>query len=193
MSSRLAKARPLSQALGYPPFLHMTVVTDQHFFNQLIQSHYQDLYRFAFSLVKNADDAADLVQTTFTIWAQKGHQLQDMSKAKSWLFTTLHREFIDLYRKLQRAPQALEATEVEQLPSADQLPEIAHDARIALQALDALDPLYADPLRLFYLSDLNYREIAEALHVPIGTIMSRLSRGKAHIRELLIATPVPVL
>jgi RNA polymerase sigma factor (sigma-70 family) len=168
----------------------MSAATDQHFFQHLVQSHYQDLYRYAFSLVKNPDDASDLVQATFTIWAQKGHQLQDLSKAKSWLFTTLHREFLNLYRKAQKAPQSLTDpdTQLANLVSPITSPETALDAKTVLQALEELDETFRTPLQLFYLSDLNYREIAEVLKVPLGTIMSRLARGKIHLRERLIAS-----
>ncbi|MFP6879595.1 MAG: sigma factor, partial [Roseibacillus sp.] len=63
-------------------------------FEELVDAHFQPLYRFAFSLAKDPDRAADLVQQTFVIWAQKGHQLKDRSKAKTWLFTTLYREHL---------------------------------------------------------------------------------------------------
>ena len=58
-------------------------------FAELVDAHYQGLFRFAVSLTRDADRAADLVQETFCIWAEKGSQLKDRSKAKTWLFTTL--------------------------------------------------------------------------------------------------------
>ena len=64
-------------------------------FEQIVSQHYEPLYRFAFSLTRSEADACDLTQQTFYIWATKGHQLQDRSKVKSWLFTTLHREFLN--------------------------------------------------------------------------------------------------
>ena len=63
-------------------------------FDNLVDLHYAGLYRFALSLARDENHAADLTQQTFYIWAAKGHQLQDRSKAKSWLYTTLHREFL---------------------------------------------------------------------------------------------------
>ena len=60
-------------------------------FEQLVDAHYTALYRFAFSLAKNEMDAADLTQQTFYIWAEKGHELRDAAKAKTWLFTTIYR------------------------------------------------------------------------------------------------------
>src|SRR6478736_902677 len=63
-------------------------------FQALVDAYYAPLYRFAMSLTRSESDAADLVQDAFVLWATKGHQLQDASKAKTWLFTTLHREFL---------------------------------------------------------------------------------------------------
>jgi RNA polymerase sigma factor (sigma-70 family) len=167
----------------------MPAATDQHFFHHLVKSHYQDLYRYAFSLAKKPEDAADLVQATFTIWAEKGHQLQDVSKAKSWLFTTLHREFLSLYRKAQQSfSAAADPTyELEKLISPGPSVETRLDAKTVLEALSSLDETFRTPLQLFYITDLNYREIAEVLQVPLGTIMSRLARGKIHLRERLLA------
>jgi RNA polymerase sigma-70 factor (ECF subfamily) len=58
--------------------------------------YYEPLYQFAFSLARDEADACDLTQQTFCIWAAKGHQLRDASKVKTWLFTTLHREFLGI-------------------------------------------------------------------------------------------------
>ena len=63
-------------------------------FEDLVACHYGPLYQFAFSLTRDEADACDLTQQTFCIWAAKGHQLRDVSKVKTWLFTTLHREFL---------------------------------------------------------------------------------------------------
>lgn len=165
----------------------MSEAIDPHFFQHLVQTYYQDLYRFAFSLAKRPEDASDLVQQVFTTWAQKGHQLLDRTKAKSWLFTTLHREFLHRHRRAQRGPQLLTSEEanLEEMAGFEPNMERAIDGNSALRVLRTLEDPFGEPMRLFYLSDMNYREIAEALGVPIGTIMSRLSRGKALLREKL--------
>ena len=72
-------------------------------FTQLVDAHYAALYRFALSLAKRPADAGDLVQQTFFIWATKGHGLREAAKAKSWLFTTLYREFLHGRRREARA------------------------------------------------------------------------------------------
>jgi RNA polymerase sigma-70 factor (ECF subfamily) len=173
--SRASKANEMSEPI------------DPEFFQHLVHSYYQDLYRFAFSLAKRQEDASDLVQQVFSTWAAKGHQLLDKSKAKSWLFTTLHRDFLHRNRKSQRGPQLLTSEEanLEEMAGYEPSMERALDGASALEALDSLEEPFGAPLRLFYLSDMNYKEIAETLGVPMGTVMSRLSRGKALLRERL--------
>src|SRR5271170_7616745 len=73
-------------------------------FESLVARYYGLLYQFAFSLTRDEADACDLVQQTFCIWANKGHHLRDISKVKTWLFTTLHREFLGVRRKQMRFP-----------------------------------------------------------------------------------------
>lgn len=155
-------------------------------FTEIVGAYYASLYRFALSLARSEADACDLVQQTFFIWGTKGSTLRDRSKAKTWLFTTLYREFLRGRRHRARS------TSLEDLPLAAQ--DIADedvdrvrrlDAATALSALQEIDETFRAPLTLFYLDDLSYQEIADTLDVPIGTVMSRLSRGKALLRRAL--------
>ncbi|HVS51241.1 MAG TPA: RNA polymerase sigma factor [Opitutaceae bacterium] len=155
-------------------------------FTQLVDAHYAALYRFALSLARNADDAGDLVQQTFFIWATKGHGLRELAKAKSWLFTTLYREFLRGRRRDQRASSLEDLPPGQQDIAAEDVDRVARlDAATVMTALQAVDEVFRAPLTLFYLEDLSYQEIAETLDVPIGTVMSRLSRGKAQLRGAL--------
>lgn len=140
------------------------------------------LYRFALSLSREPCDAADLTQQTFLLWASKGHQLREQSKVKSWLFTSLYREFLRGERKRGR-----ESGSEDQLPDVQCLPVAANnlDGDAALRALLDLEEIYRAPLSLFYLQEHSYKEIAETLDLPVGTVMSRISRGKARLREQL--------
>src|SRR5271169_2564911 len=74
-------------------------------FESVVEQYYQPLYKFAFSLTRMEADACDLTQQTFYVWATKGHQLRDPAKTKTWLFTTLHRAFLQRRRKELRFPQ----------------------------------------------------------------------------------------
>lgn len=157
-------------------------------FEALAREHYQPLYRFAYSMVKNEADAADLTQQTFLIFADKGGSVRERSKIKSWLFTTLYREFLRLRRRgdfsVAMEPEILEATTE---PVHERIPERI-DAHTAVEALQQVDEAYRAPLSLFYMEDLSYKEIAAALDIPIGTVMSRLSRGKAQLKRYLSKT-----
>jgi RNA polymerase sigma factor (sigma-70 family) len=158
-------------------------------FEDLVNLHYSRLFQFALSLTQNESDAADLTQQTFLVWANKNHQLQDRSKAKTWLFTTLHRDFITTRRRLLRfQPVALEEVD-EELPPMPEPPDRPLDAHLVLEALGQLDALFRAPVALFYLEDHSYKDIAEILGIPIGTVKSRLSRGITQLQQLLAANP----
>jgi RNA polymerase sigma-70 factor (ECF subfamily) len=158
-------------------------------FEHLVAEYYEPLYRFAFSLARDEADACDLTQQTFCIWAAKGHQLRDISKVKTWLFTTLHREFLGLRRKQTRFPQ------VELESAAPELPVVAptggrgHDTARLLATLARLEDIYQAPVALFYLQDHSYNEIAEILEIPLGTVKSRLARGLGRLHDLLVDEP----
>jgi RNA polymerase sigma factor (sigma-70 family) len=154
-------------------------------FEQLVEDYYMPLYRFALSLSRQESDAADLTQQTFFLWASKGHQLRDKSKVKTWLFTSLYREFLGRKRQQDRfveADRSAEAisTQAVQASVVNQL-----DGDIVQRALLGLEEIYRGPITLFYLQQLSYKEIAETLEIPIGTVMSRISRGKEQLRKAL--------
>jgi RNA polymerase sigma-70 factor (ECF subfamily) len=155
-------------------------------FSQLVDAHYTPLFRFALSLTKNSSDAGDLTQQTFFIWAKQGHALRDAGKAKSWLFTTLYREFLRGRRRADRVTALEDLGPAEADPPAPDIDVITGmDAGLVVEALQEVDEVYRTPLTLFYMQDLSYKEIAGMLEVPIGTVMSRLSRGKAQLRAAL--------
>ena len=154
-------------------------------FEQVVSEHYEPLYRFALSLTRAEADAGDLTQQTFYIWATKGHQLRDRTKVKSWLFTILHREFLNIRKKVVRFPQ------IELNDANEDLPNIPPDVVNSLDAAQALEFLrqvqepYQAVLTLFYMEDCSYEEIAAILKVSVGTVRSRLNRGRQRLRNLL--------
>jgi len=154
-------------------------------FESLVERFYAPLYQFAFSLTRAEADACDLTQQTFTIWALKGHQLRDASKVKTWLFTTLHREFLDSRRRQSRFPHfELEAAEAE-LPVISPAAISGLDIAQVLNTLARVDEIFQAPVSLFYLQDCSYNEIAEILGVPLGTVKSRLARGISQLQQML--------
>jgi RNA polymerase sigma-70 factor (ECF subfamily) len=156
-------------------------------FENLVEDFYLPLYRFALALSRNEAEAEDLTQQTFYIWASKGHQLRDGSKVKTWLFTSLYREFLAHKRERERFVDGEETTAQLTAAQVELSTSLVNqlDGAIAQKALLALPEQYRAPLMLFYLQQHSYREIAEILDIPIGTVMSRISRGKTQLRKLL--------
>jgi RNA polymerase sigma-70 factor (ECF subfamily) len=155
-------------------------------FQTLVDQHYAPLFRFAMSLTRAETDAGDLVQETFLTWASKGHQLRDSTKVKTWLFTTLHRRFLETQRRATRFPH-LELLEAEQeLPTVDPDMMSRVDAHSVLELLARMDPQFRAAVALFYLEDYSYNEIAAILEVPLGTVKSRIARGLAQLKHLVL-------
>lgn len=151
-------------------------------FEILVEAHYEDLYRFAFSLARNPDDAGDLTQQVFAIYAEKGDQIRETLKRKNWLFTTLYREFLKSRSRGQRVVSMEEADlEVHQAV----VESGAQRETEQQELLHALANLGEEPraiLTLFYLDQHSYKDIAGILGIPTGTVMSRLSRAKEALR-----------
>jgi RNA polymerase sigma-70 factor (ECF subfamily) len=146
---------------------------------------YESLYRFAFSLTHAEADARDLTQETFHRLAKKAGQIDDKSKAKSWLFSTLYRAFVDS-RRWQNRYRHVEVDAAEhELPACLPTSGDRLDAESARAALMQVEEIYRAPLVLFYLESHSYLEIAEILDIPVGTVMSRISRGRALLRRLM--------
>lgn len=156
----------------------------QAWLDTVLLRYYRDLYRYALSLTGHEADAADLTQQAAVKFAVKWQDIREDGAIKSWLYTTLYREFLHLRR---RAKETVEFDETHlhetHAKSADQ--ELAVDGQTALALLGRMDEPHRSVLSLFYLEDLSYREIADILAVPAGTVMSRLSRAKDALRQLL--------
>ena len=163
------------------------VTVSQPSFEQIVDAHYQGLFRFAMSMCRREATAQDLVQQTFLQWAKKGHTLRDAARVKTWLFTTIYREWLGIarrekkYEEVEFEPDHHGATTQHQDDGEN--PRV--DSATLQTALAELEPNYRAPLVLFYLKELSYRDIAETLGVPIGTVMSRLSRAKDSLRTIL--------
>ena len=110
------------------------------------------------------------------------------TKIKCWLFTTLRRNFFMKVRQRRRHPEVEFLPDVHDLPTVDPKPWKSLDGPTVRKALAEVGETYRTALELFYLNNLSYKEIGGTLEIPIGTVMSRLSRGKAQLKSILSAS-----
>ncbi|GAA3201510.1 sigma-70 family RNA polymerase sigma factor [Actinocorallia longicatena] len=161
------------------------------------------LYASAVRMTRNSADAEDLVQETLTKAYVNFHQFQEGTNLKAWLHRILTNNFINSYRKKQREPQRTGSDELESWQLAQTESAIAGLRSAEHEALDhipdsevvaALRSLPPDFRNAVYLADVEgyaYKEIAEMMGTPIGTVMSRLHRGRKQLREALAETSIP--
>ncbi len=144
---------------------------------------YEQLYRFALSLSKCSSAASDLVQQTYWKWLKYRGRIRNPAKTRSWLFTTLYREFLKEVRRGNRL-RFLEDGEPERdIPSTQWDAGRSLDGEMAMQALQQVPDPYRASLSLFYVEDLSYMEIADVLDIAPGTVMSRIHRGKQFLKK----------
>jgi len=152
--------------------------------NALIDAHYEALYRYAYRLSGSAADAEDLTQEAFNKALTRLAQLREAERAKAWLFRILRNLYLHKVRDEKRH-RVVPLDAVGDLPAreADETPDI--DPVRLQEALDELDETFRTPLILFYFEEFSYRDIAEQMELPIGTVMSRLARAKSYLRVKL--------
>jgi len=146
--------------------------------------HLRALYGTAFRLTRSAQDAEDLVQETMLRAYGAWHRYQPGTNAKAWLYTILHRLRTDAYRKMARTPLQREMDdEVASVGPVEQ-ERVAVSADLET-ALATLPEVFREAVLLRDVEELSYGEIAASLEVPIGTVMSRIHRGRALLRSAL--------
>ncbi|HEY7428988.1 MAG TPA: sigma-70 family RNA polymerase sigma factor [Gemmataceae bacterium] len=159
---------------------------------RLVEEHYVALYRYAYRLSGSSADAEDLTQEAFCKAQLNLGQLREPSRAKPWLFSILRNAYLHRVRAERQQPCVpLEGVGDLAEPLPEPLPDI--DPERLQQALDDLPELFRTPIILYYFEDFGYREIAEQMDLPIGTVMSRLARAKAYLRSRLLEPADSVL
>jgi RNA polymerase sigma-70 factor (ECF subfamily) len=169
-------------------------------FSEQAMQYAPQLYSAAVRMTRNAADAEDLVQETFLKAYRSFHTFEDGSNLRAWLYRILTNTFINSYRAKQRRPEETELDDVEDLylyrriggleaalasrSAEDQLMDMFTDDEVKT-ALELLPDNFRIPVLLADVEGFSYKEIAEIMDTPIGTVMSRLHRGrKAMQREL---------
>ncbi len=149
----------------------------------IVHEYHPSVYRYAYRLTGSAADAEDLVQQTFLRAQMQLHQLRDVERLGGWLFRIARNCYLQTHRR--RVPLAASAIELNIDEITDPAVNSPIDSPALQQELDSLPHDYRIVLLMFYFEELAYREIAENLEIPIGTVMSRLARAKRYLRSRL--------
>lgn len=140
------------------------------------------LYRYAYRLTGNAHDAEDVVQQTFLLVNQRSHQLREPAALKGWLLTIVRNTFL---KSRRHASRGRSLDQIDEPPIRSKEVDLDVDPEHLQAALLELSEEFRSPLILFYFEELSYQEIADQMGVPIGTVMSRLSRAKGFLKRRL--------
>lgn len=149
----------------------------------LARAHHAAVYRYAYRLCGNATDAEDLTQQTFLIAVRKLHQLREAERACSWLLAVVRSCFFKSIRKSRPVPAGGLELEIDEAADTPEIDEVDRERLAA--ALSDLPDEFRLVVLMFYFEELSYQEIAGELEIPIGTVMSRLSRAKGHLKKKL--------
>ncbi|HUL01971.1 MAG TPA: sigma-70 family RNA polymerase sigma factor [Gemmatimonadales bacterium] len=155
--------------------------------------HLDSLYRVALRLTGNSADADDLVQETILKAYRAWHQYQQGTNAKGWLLTILRHAFINEYRRRTRHPESVDIDAIEPFAVFDQgqdddpqerfFDQIVDDE--VLRAIDELPEQFREAVVLSDVEGMSYEEVSRILEVPIGTVKSRLFRGRRLLQAKL--------
>jgi RNA polymerase sigma-70 factor (ECF subfamily) len=167
-------------------------------FEAIAFEHLDALYRTALRLTRNPQDAEDLVQDAFLKAFEHFHQFQQGTNFKAWIFRILTNTFINNYHKKMRSPSPVDfekvAFSIENDPEVEEVQELVRRkdrlndlfADEVVTAIESVPEEYRLAVLLCDVEEFSYREIAEILQVPIGTVMSRISRGRKILQKFLM-------
>jgi RNA polymerase sigma-70 factor (ECF subfamily) len=151
----------------------------------LVERHYRVVYRFAYRLTGSVADAEDVTQQAFLTAQVRLEQLRDQARAGGWLCAIARNAWLKGLRK----HEGIVATPLEGgcEPAVDPPAEIPIDGEALQMVLGEMPEEFRTPVILFYFDEFSYKDIAEHLGIPVGTVMSRLARGKQFLRGRLAA------
>lgn len=158
-------------------------------FEQLVTPHINNLYRFAFRLCQNAEDAEEVVQLLLTRMFLKLDELEKVETLRPWLMRSLYNLYVDSYRKQQRMLSIISPEEMpDNVVSNDKTPyenmELNHDQQVLVTAMQKLNDDQRLVMMLHDAEGYTLLELSDVLQTPVGTLKSRLHRGRSQIREM---------
>jgi len=155
-------------------------------FNRLVAEHGPPLYRMAYRMVGDSQEAEDLVQETFrSAWKSRA-RFRSGGGARAWLASILRRRVVDYWRR-PRVPMVYTGDRPDTADTHDPEPGQQEFADEIQQALDRLPAELRETLLLVVVGELTHQEAADLLGVPLGTVLSRVSRARKRLREYLLA------
>ena len=168
-------------------------------FQQQAMQYAPQLYSAAMRMTRNSADAEDLVQETYLRAYRSFHTFEDGTNLRAWLFRILTNTYINSYRSKQRRVQETDLADVEDLylyrriSGVDAASRSAEDTLFDLftddevkAALEALPESFRMPVLLADVEEFSYKEISEMLDIPMGTVMSRIHRGRKAMQKALV-------
>ncbi len=173
---------------------------DRQQFEQMVEEHLNGLFGAALRMTRNRTNAEDLLQETFLRAWRSFHTFRPGTNARAWLYRILMNAYIDNYRKATREPEVVDQDDVDEfylyskVQESDQYRRAGNPEEAFLQtlmdadvkaALESLPEAFRAVVMLADIDGFSYKEIAEILSIPIGTVMSRLHRGRKQLQVAL--------
>jgi RNA polymerase sigma-70 factor (ECF subfamily) len=155
-------------------------------YRQSLINHIPDLHRYARSLTFSTDDADELLQNSLERALSRLHLLREDSNLKSWAFTIMHNIYCNWTRKMKRRPDHAPLDETSFAARVEAHQHASAELTITIGMLGQLSDRQREIIILIAIKGVSYREAAEKLDIPLGTVMSRLGRARERLRELVV-------
>lgn len=162
---------------------------DQELYTEIVKRYEEKLRRYALVFAHDADKADDVLQNTFLKAFINLKSFNTKKKFSSWIYRILHNEAINYIKKHKKEVSIDEVPEVQDMVSENDSPmdnlEAKEMKKMLLGKIDKLPLKYSEPLMLFYMEERSYEEISDILRMPIGTVGTRINRGKSLLKKTI--------
>jgi len=157
-------------------------------FEENLLEHLDSLYNFAYRLTRNREEGEDLIQEASLRGFKSYHKFAEGTNFRAWMFTIVRNLYINDYRKKSREPLKVDYEEVENFISLPEFTGFEEElfSEALQQSLNQLPEELRTTLMLFYIEELSYKEIADVMKCPMGTVMSRLFMARQCMKKKMI-------